>query len=167
MARTVYGKFGVVLSVLALGVACSDVNPGSGPEGQPLPADQVDTLVVASLSGFQGSIRQVINTELGWQGFWEEYQAYMAPAQPMPAIDFTKKMVIAASMGSRPTGGFSIRIESVLRNGDGYDVGIVETSPGSSCVVTQAVTAPVTAVAVPVTDGEIHFFDRETVHDCG
>ncbi|MEJ2678089.1 MAG: protease complex subunit PrcB family protein [Gemmatimonadota bacterium] len=167
MTRTAYGRFGVALLVLTLGVACSDVNSGSGPEGQPLPADQVDTLVVASMSGFHVSIRQVINTELGWQGFWGEYQAYMAPAQPMPAIDFTKKMVIAASMGSRPTGGFSIRIESVLRNGDGYDVGIVETSPGSSCVVTQAVTAPVTAVAVPATDGDIHFFDRKTVHDCG
>lgn len=167
MARMVYGKFGVVLLVLAIGVACSDVNSGSGPEGQPLPADQVDTLLVSSASGFMSSMRDVISNELGWQGFWEEYQAYMAPPQPMPAIDFTKKMVIAASMGTRPTGGFSIRIESVLRNGNGYDVGIVETSPGSSCLVTQGVTAPVTAVAVPVTDGDIHFFDRETVHDCG
>jgi hypothetical protein len=166
MVRTACVRFGGALLALGLVVACSDLNSG-GPEEAPLPVEQVDTLDLSIGTGISDPMREVIRTEPDWQAFWTQYQSNMSPAQPAPTIDFGQRMVIVAAMGSRPTGGFTIRIESVAQNGNGYDVGVVETSPGSSCIVTQMVTAPVAGVVVPVADGDVHFSERKTVHECG
>lgn len=167
MVRTTLARIGVAALALGLVVACSDVNSGSGPEGQPLAEAQVDTLALSYASGISSAMREVIASEADWQAFWTRYQANMSPAQPAPTIDFTQRMVIVAAMGGQPTGGYSIRIDYVVHNGNGYDIGVVETSPGSSCTVTQAVTSPVAAVVVPVVDGEVHFFEQKKVQECG
>jgi hypothetical protein len=166
VTRASHTRLAAAFLAAGLIAACSDVNSGGGPEGQPLPVTQVDTLDLSYASGISDSMRQVIRTDPDWQSFWTRYQSNMSPAQPAPSIDFTGQMVIVAAMGGRPTGGFTIEIEYVVHNGDGYDVGVVETSPGSSCVVTQAVTSPITAVVVPVVDGEVHFFEKKKVREC-
>jgi len=165
MVRTAIVRWGIVVLAAGFVVACNDAN-AVGPEGTPLPVQLVDTLQLPVFSGISEKTRDVIRTEQDWEAFWAQVYGNMSPRPPAPSIDFTSRMVIVAATGTRRSGGFLIRIESVLRNGDGYDVGVLETDPGPSCVVTAGVTAPVTAVVVPVAPGEVHFFERKTVLDC-
>jgi hypothetical protein len=75
-------------------------------------------------------------------------------------------MVLIAAMGRRPTGGYGIVIESVHR-ADGKLFARVEAhSPGPTCFVTQALTAPVTAVRVARSDEPVEFLERSSVTEC-
>jgi hypothetical protein len=75
-------------------------------------------------------------------------------------------MVIAMSMGSRPSGGFSIQVEGVHQDDGALHVVVHEQTPGRSCFVTAAVTSPVVAIRVPRTDREVIFQERASVYDC-
>ena len=76
-------------------------------------------------------------------------------------------MVVVASMGGRATGGYSIEIVRVAETTDRLYVEVREVSPGRSCIVTMAGTAPVTAVRVPRRDLPVEFVERAETRDCG
>lgn len=60
-----------------------------------------------------------------------------------PILDFETSKVIAVSMRVRPTGGYDIGIEGLYLSGVDLHVHVVETSPGRSRVVADAMTGPV------------------------
>ena len=69
-------------------------------------------------------------------------------------------------MGSRSTGGYSIRVEEVRAYADHVTVHVVETSPSRRCITTQAYSSPAEAVKIPRTSLEIRFRTTQRVHEC-
>jgi len=94
--------------------------------------------------------------------------AEVGPRPEVPFIDFGNEAVIVVSMGTRSTGGYSIDVERVSESeSDGtLYVEVVEVSPGRGCAVTQAVSAPVHAVRVPLRDGDVQFIERASTRSC-
>lgn len=150
---------------LLAGACAGDDAPVVPPEATQVPTQQVDTLIRESSSGEPDRRRIVLRTEQAWSDFWSRVYAPRTPPEP-PSPDFDRRSVVAVAMGTRPTGGYTIDIESLSRRGGDVYVVVRETSPGESCITTQAITAPVLAVALPAIEGEAVFVERDSVLEC-
>ena len=116
-------------------------------------------------SGYDERARRVIRDRETWILVWLRVTT-TASSRPVPHVDFDNNMIIFAAMGTRPTGGYAIEIAQLFRRGDDIYAVVRETSPGRTCYLTQAVTAPVTAALVPRTSGNVYFVERTNVHHC-
>ena len=126
----------------------------------------IDKAHTTFISGIPDARRTVIRTQEDWEAFWDEFQGNVMPETDAPQVDFSTQMVIVATMGTRNTGGYEITIEDVFDDEGALIVHVLETSPGDSCVTTQALTAPATAVTVPASDEEPQFEDADLTRDC-
>lgn len=110
--------------------------------------------------------RVVIRDAPAWETFWQGIVANIAPRPAAPAIDFGRHLVFAAAMGQRPSGGYTIRIDSVfVSQGTVYAV-VRATSPGPACGVAAVLTAPVAAVLIDRVDGPVRFVERRETAGC-
>lgn len=131
-----------------------------------VPPDQIETLAQESSSGVEARRRGVLRSEAEWTAFWEEVHARRMPAPERPDVDFEQSMIVVASMGTRPTGGYEIAFGEVGRVGASYHVVVRESAPGPNCMTTAALTEPVTAMRVPRTDGNVYFIERTETLRC-
>jgi hypothetical protein len=95
------------------------------------------------------SARQVLvrsDTEL--RPLWHQH----APDRPAPAIDFSREMIVAVFMGSRPNSGFSTAIVSATAAAGVLMVRYSETNPAPGAVTAQILTFPYHIVAIPKAD---------------
>ena len=100
--------------------------------------------------------RRIVRNRAEWMTLWTSLHAGM-PAPPLPAVDFAQELVIFATMGTRPTGGFELDISGTRRVGNDLDVILVETVPAKDCMLTQAETAPTVIARVPRASWVIQF----------
>jgi len=161
-----------LLTAVALGAlvaACDTVTePGVPPGAVALQLEQVPDEVAQYLySGVDDRRRLFIKDAAAWTTLWEEVTSHVQPPPPVPAIDFGAEAVIVASMGTRPSGGYSITIEGVFEADGQLYVAVREISPGSNCVTTAALTAPVHAVRVPRRTGTVVFVEHTETRNCG
>jgi hypothetical protein len=113
-------------------------------------------------SGVRGSRRLVIRDSATWSQFWAELGAGVRPK-----VDFGRDLVIAVASGERSTGGHDILVQRVGRSGGELRIEVLETSPGTDCMTTAALTQPVDVVVVPaagVTGWS--FIDRAATRAC-
>lgn len=169
----------ILLAWTAAAAACangqppppSPGNPASEerPAGEPAAPESLafEPLHQDFYSGLEDRRRAVLRTEAEWRELWNEIAGRQVPPPEPLEVDFELRMVIVAAMGSRPTGGHAIAIESVRAEGDRIVVGVVETSPGAGCMTTQAFTAPVVAVTVEKRPGDAVFVERAVSEPCG
>lgn len=160
-----------VLAVLA--GACSELPTlGQDPERNALEGESVQLVrfeeyFPAYDSGFGEQARLVVQNQAQWEAAWQRTWHNHSPVPPAPAVDFGAHVVVLAAMGSRPTGGYSIRVEDAAARSDHVVVRVIETSPGRSCFTTQAFSEPVDIVKLPRTSLPVRFETVKTVHDCG
>lgn len=126
----------------------------------------LETLFTEAYSGMENARRVVVRDAAGWRALWGEIVGARTPRPEAPAVDFGSEMVIVAAMGQRGSGGHSIAIDEVRADDGGLAVVVRETAPGRGCFVTQALTAPVTAVRVPAHDGPVRFIEQKETQDC-
>jgi len=74
-----------------------------------------------------------------------------------PHVDFTKSTVIGVFLGSRSTGGYTVEIIGIEREGDHLVVTWREVKPSPDVMVTQAFTAPYHLVTIDKFEGPIQF----------
>ena len=92
------------------------------------------------------SARQVIvRSDAEWSALWSQH----AGDRARPAVDFSKEMVIAVFLSTRPTAGFSVEIVGVREEGAAVAVSYRETRPQPGSVTAQVLTSPYHIVAVP------------------
>ena len=89
-----------------------------------------------------------MRTEAEWTKLWQQH----APDHPRPRVDFSKEMVVAVFMGSRPNAGFSTTITSATAGNGALIVRYKDTKPGPSSVSAQILTFPYHLVAIPKAD---------------
>src|SRR6266508_4397374 len=114
--------------VAAALLACGAAGGGGGPPGAgaagraagPLPLAPVrDGAGAATFfrTGYRERARLVIRAAAEWAAAWKELWAGASPAPPLPAVDFSKEMVIVAAMGEQASGGHSIAVASAAVEG--------------------------------------------------
>jgi len=173
--RRSFPRAALVIAVLLPLAACSDDGDPTGPstgtaDGVP-PSAQVVAFdvveeVTTPVSGIRDARRLVITDEAAWRELWGEFQGTEVPLPPAPEIDFSTRMVIVATLGSRPDGGYSVSVPEVARDGEVLYVVVEEGIAGIECVTTDQVTTPAVAVTVARAGGEVRFVEREVAYPC-
>jgi PrcB C-terminal len=87
----------------------------------------------------------VVRTDAEWTRVWTQH----AGEKTRPAVDFSKDMVLALFMGTRPTAGFATEIVGVREEAGTLIVSYKETRPSPESVAAQILTSPFHIVAVP------------------
>jgi hypothetical protein len=80
-----------------------------------------------------------------WTRLWNLH----AGERTRPSVDFSRDVVVAVFMGTRPTAGFSIEIVRVREEGPALVVTYKETRPAPDALTAQVLTSPFHIVAVP------------------
>ena len=121
-------------------------------------------------AGLNGDFSEKKNTIITNQN---EYNAVWTAAfsrfsgQPKPAkIDFENHLILLVAMGEKNSGGYSIKIDSIVENEKTIVVTILETSPGKSCTTTSMMTYPYQMVELKSSTKEVVFKTIEKSFDC-
>ena len=115
------------------------------------------TISQSELSGVEEARQVVLRTPEEWKALWKEH----APGQPMPAVDFTKSMVIGVFLGLRNTAGYRVTITGIERDGANVVVTHREERPAARDTLAQVITFPHHLVRVERIAGEVKFARAE------
>ncbi|WP_242345270.1 protease complex subunit PrcB family protein [Anaeromyxobacter terrae] len=147
---------------LALLAACGGA--ASGPDQQPsgivLPQA---TELSSPYSAFTGPSRLVVRDEPTWAEAWATIHGPVSELPPLPAVDFSREMVLVAAIGQRPSGGYTVTFSAVTAVGDGLRATVQESAPGPGCGTATVITSPVVAIRVPRVEGAVQFVDGPVV----
>jgi hypothetical protein len=94
-----------------------------------------------------------VKTESAWKQLWQQH----SPDRPRPAVDFTKEMVVAVFLGSRPTAGYRVEIASATETNGALVVRYREAAPPRGMMTAQVITSPYHIVTVPFFPGDVKF----------
>ena len=125
---------------------------------RPLPSPWVN--VYPSEKGF----RRVIKSREEFSDFWKGLTMPGQSLPPLPEIDFSKEMIIAAVMGQRPTSGYLTVIDGACEVDGQVEVFISSVEDPSCIGVFDSYTYPSDAVRIPRSDLPVVF--RETQIPC-
>jgi PrcB C-terminal len=124
------------------------------------------TSLDAAYQVFASETMLAVRDQPSWQMLWSQMTADQIPAPQLPAVDFTKDVVLVAAAGTRPSGGYSISITDATGSAGAVTVNVTITSPGSTCAVTAVVTSPVDIASVARQDGTVGFVVTRKTHNC-
>jgi hypothetical protein len=113
-----------------------------------LEAPSTRTIEKGDQSNVDDAKQVLVRTEAEWTRLWNQH----APDHPRPRVDFSKEMVVAVFMGSRPNAGFSTTITTAMAANGALVVRYTETMPGPGTVSAQILTFPYHIVAIAKAD---------------
>lgn len=139
---------GLLLAVLP---ACSSSSPNPGHK-----------LTWRTISrGLTGGLvhrgQYVIRDETAYFKLWADLTADSPRAALPPPVDFTKEMVIAIAMGSRPTGGYHTEVVDIELRGRTAHVLVSERTPRPGELQIQVTTHPYHFVVLPALRARVDF----------
>ncbi len=117
-------------------------------------------------SGIPGEMMSVIKDEAAWKTFWSTMHASQTPAPPVPAVDFSREIIVVAAAGMRPSSGYAIQVMSATEAKGDVTVSVELISPGAGCINAQMMTSPVDIARIPKRDGQVRFDVARRVRDC-
>ena len=94
-----------------------------------------------------------VRTAAEWKALWKDH----APTEKMPAVDFTKDMVVGIFLGTKPSAGHEVEIVGVRPEGKDLIVEYVQKQPAPGTMAAQILTEPFHLVAVPKHTGAVRF----------
>ncbi len=163
---------GLILVLVVLSAFLITYGRNTTNSSQTATVSGVTTETIAEVSfveianGTQSEIKKrtnyLITSEEGLTKLWKLIQANA----PEPKVDFTTHAVIAVFAGQKSTGGYGITVKKI-EDGNMRDVIVTLTSPGTNCMVTQAVTTPYQIVTIPLTELSFTHHDLSTTTSCG
>lgn len=117
-------------------------------------------------SGFDTQQQFVVRDSAAWATTWTTLLGSHSPQPPVPSVDFSREMIVVASMGTRSSGGYSVGIDSVFVARDTVFFRVRETSPGARCGTTAALTSPVGLARVERSERPVGFVTSSVVSEC-
>ncbi|HET7922089.1 MAG TPA: protease complex subunit PrcB family protein [Gammaproteobacteria bacterium] len=114
----------------------------------------VQLLASGSHSGVKEQEYHDLHNAKDFQTWWNKAYSSYSEVPALPQVDFSKNMVIAAFMGEKSHGGYTIRIHDIELTPDAYNVDIRITIPGNKCRASQAIIQPFEFVVVPNNNGQ-------------
>ena len=116
------------------------------------------TLSGGSYSGVEREEQLVIDSQTEYAELMEK----LGRAEDTKEIDFSRFIVIAVFMGEKPTGGYDIRIQSIVRKDGLLEVHVLTRVPKEGEMVTQALSSPYHIVLCPRPSGKDSFNKSDT-----
>src|SRR5262245_13467754 len=115
---------------------------------------------------FDDAGQQVVRDQAAWAALWKRLNANASPAPAVPAVDFTKDMLVVAGMGMKGHGGYQVAVSSATEDAGKVTVEVTETSPGARCMNAMMMTSPVVVAKLPRRAGDVTFTVVRKVVDC-
>jgi len=131
----------------------------------PLTVTQIATLNAPG-GAFDDGGQQVVRDQAAWEALWKRLNANASPAPAVPAIDFSKDMLVVAGMGLKGHGGYKVAVSSAVEEAGKVTVEVTETSPGARCMNAMMMTSPVVVAKLPRRTGDVAFNVVRKVVDC-
>jgi hypothetical protein len=125
----------------------------------------IRSLAKGGMSGIRDPKRELIKETGTWEKLWKQHAVSAGASGKTPAVDFSKEMVIASTMGTKRTGGYSIEILRVEAAGKVLKIYINQSSPPPGAMSIQVLTAPFHFVAVPRSDLKPEFVETNAGKD--
>ena len=150
----------VAAAALSVIVLASCRSNGTSTEVLPQDVLAFDELGGGVTSGVTDSGLHVLRDQEAFDALWRQHTRLQLPTPPTPEVDFDVSMVVATFAGQKTSGGYSVRIEEVIRMPETADstsqivVRTLETVPGADAVTTMMTTSPFHMVRVPKADGD-------------
>ena len=114
----------------------------------------------------------VFRHKQAWTKFWasSSFLDMNLQKRPAPELNFDKQMVIALTPGSRPNGGFSVRIERIEQvlnpQGNQWVIHYTEIIPEPNCLVTQQPITPSVFILTQKSDAAIELKGQKITSPC-
>jgi hypothetical protein len=159
-----------VLAVgLFLGLACAGAaDPPRSAAARPAKTVSFQTLAQQGIPGQSGDqIRQVARDDASWRALWAQLRAGggdVLPEEP-PAVDFQNEMAIVVAMPTQSCVS-KVTIQSVVRQGKGALVTLLEAPPAPNCVCVVS-QRPFHAIRLPRIEGDVRFTAHRGQTPCG
>ena len=162
-----HSSFPLLIALVLSAAACSQA-AAPRESGSPVRVIRLrpEPYSLTYFSGLDESQRAVVRDEAAWRGAWAAIWRRHSPEPPLPQVDFDREMLVIAALGTRPTTGYGILVDSAFAEGDGLLVRIRTVTPGPRCGTGQALTQPVDVARLTRTQGVVRFRDEPQVHDC-
>jgi hypothetical protein len=135
-----------VIRQAMLGDSSSRSNNSTDNADQPSALD-FSVLATGAFSSYTGtrSVQLVMN-----QSEWSNMWGIIGGGRPAPDVTFDTRAVVVVFQGQKPTGGYSISIAEIRRDGHDLTVRASENAPGrTGDLTTQVLTSPFVAVSIP------------------
>ena len=105
------------------------------------------------MSGQQIAKQVTVRTAAEWKTLWKDH----GPTEKMPAVDFTKNMVVGIFLGTKPSDGHEVEIVGVRTQEKDLIVEYVQKQPGRGTMAAQILTEPYHLVSVAKHPGPVRF----------
>jgi hypothetical protein len=112
-----------------------------------------ETADATSMSGIHEARTVVVKDAGTWAGLWSQH----APGRALPAVDFTKDMVVGVFMGSGANSCYTTAIDGVSGTADRIIVHELRSVPGPDIACAMHVTTPAHLVVIPRSDLPVEF----------
>jgi len=139
-------------------IASADEEPGANPWR---------VIETGVYSNIEDASQKVIQTRQAWNSWWSRHDTTIEIVDgkellpEAPAVDFEKETVIIATMGARPSGGYSIKFTNIRYDGEDVVATLKTSSPDPDGMVITVITAPYAIIAIPKHEGQVTFeFDE-------
>ncbi len=100
-----------IIQTIAIGLSLAVlVNCATANGARPVP---IRSLAKGVFSGIRDAKQEIVRNADDWEKLWKQHAVSTGAAEKVPEVDFAKEIVVAATMGTRRTGGYSIEIVSV------------------------------------------------------
>ncbi len=142
----------LLLNACANPTGLSDLRVGAG----------LTEVYSAAMSNLPVPANRLVRDEATWTVLWDSLQA----VEVQPPVDFTAEELLVARLGTRPSGGYLIHIDSLQDAGTQRTAFVTTYRPGSGCAVATVRTQPVHVVATPARDTPITFLERTRTYSC-
>ena len=162
------GPRNMMLVLVAVAVMACGSNPSAPDVSEQLPVVRIrpEPASLTYNSGLSQAQQVIVRDRASWEQTWAAIWRNHSPQPELPAVDFSREMIVVAALGSRPTGGYGIFIDSASSGPSGVEIAVRAVSPGNGCAVTLAITNPVDAARVPRREGPIRFSERREIQEC-
>ena len=147
-----------IILALAVMFAQSPAERRMGLDAMILETPGTRTIAKGDQSNIDDARQVLVRSEAEWTKLWNQH----APDHQRPAVDFSKQMVVAVFMGSRPNAGFSTAIVSATATPSGtLLVRYKETRPATGAISAQILTFPYHIVAISKADVKDVKFEKD------
>ena len=137
-------------------------------DGQGFAAGAFTVLAQGTQSGIERQRFETLRDAAALRKLWQAHNAGVSPTPPVPDVDFSKEMIIAAFAGTRNSGGYVLSISGITVYPDRIEIDLSLTQPGSDCMVTEALTQPfVFAKTAQSGDKAVNFNLAKASRGCG
>ena len=118
--------------------------------------------------GPDAAIFTTVQSEPEWKKLWAELEPrlprdmHQSAPHPFPRIDFIRQTLLVAALGTKPTGGFSLSVQSITASPTSITVNLVALNPGKGCgdvinSITQITTHPIALLLIAKTSKPVQF----------